>query len=78
MVELKRVDPVVLAGLRAKLGDPNTALSAKYRILFSLRNIEGSEAHESILLGTLLSLGTETTCINEACDKEHKWSKLPK
>lgn len=53
MTELRRVDPAVVEALKAKLADPVTSLSAKYRILFSLRNIEGENAHDAMLIGAL-------------------------
>lgn len=49
---MREVDPSIVAALRAKLEDPNNNLSAKYRILFSLRNVVGSDAHSAMLLGT--------------------------
>jgi hypothetical protein len=48
---MRETDPEVVAKLRTKLADSSTTLSQKYRILFSLRNLAGSEAHEAMLLG---------------------------
>lgn len=50
-LELVEVDPAVVADLRAKLVDPATALPEKYRVLFSLRNVKGHEAHEALTQG---------------------------
>lgn len=47
----REVDPAVVRSLRQKLADPAVSLQQKYRVLFSLRNIAGSEAHEAMLLG---------------------------
>lgn len=51
-MSLKRVSPEVVDALRRKLRDPATSLEAKYRVLFSLRGIQGSEAHAAMLEGT--------------------------
>ncbi len=48
---MREADPEVVAKLRTKLADSSTTLSQKYRILFSLRNLAGSDAHEAMLLG---------------------------
>jgi hypothetical protein len=48
---MREADPVVVTKLRNKLVDSSTTLSQKYRILFSLRNLAGSDAHEAMLLG---------------------------
>eukprot|EP00887_Chlorella_sp_A99_P006698 scaffold3.g6698.t1 len=41
----------VVEALRRKLADPSTRLEQKYRVLFSLRNIAGPEAHAAMLEG---------------------------
>lgn len=51
MVAAKTADPATVAVLRQKLANPATTLSQKYRILFSLRNVPGSDAEEAMLLG---------------------------
>ncbi|KAI7844634.1 hypothetical protein COHA_001724 [Chlorella ohadii] len=51
MAELVERDDSVVAGLLAKLKDPDTNLPAKYRILFSLRGIAGPAAHAAMLEG---------------------------
>jgi hypothetical protein len=43
-------DATVLA-LERKLTDPKTTLAAKYRVLFSLRNIRGEAAHRALMTG---------------------------
>jgi len=48
---MREADPAAVAKLRNKLVDSSTTLSQKYRILFSLRNLAGSNAHEAMLLG---------------------------
>lgn len=48
---MREADPAAVAKLRNKLVDSSTTLSQKYRILFSLRNLAGSDAHEAMLLG---------------------------
>jgi hypothetical protein len=40
--------------LRDRLADAQTSLAEKYRILFSLRNIAGSEAESAMLDGASL------------------------
>ena len=44
-------NPEVVAELRRKLLHPSTSLQQKYRVLFSLRNIKGKQAHEAMLAG---------------------------
>lgn len=51
MVAAKRTDIDVVATLRHKLVQPETTLSQKYRVLFSLRNIPGSAAESAIVQG---------------------------
>lgn len=51
MVAAKQADAKTVAVLRQKLTQPNTTLSQKYRILFSLRNIAGPDAEEAMLQG---------------------------
>lgn len=51
MTTLVERDPEVVEGLLRKLRDPNTSLPAKYRVLFSLRGINGAEAHAAMLEG---------------------------
>ena len=53
---MRAADPAVVAKLRAKLTDPSTTLAQKYRILFSLRNLAGPEAHEAMLLGNAFQI----------------------
>lgn len=50
-VQLLSAEPETVSRLRAKLLDPNTSLPEKYRVLFSLRNLAGKEAHEALLTG---------------------------
>ena len=50
-MSLKQADPEVVEALRRKLQDKATSLEAKYRVLFSLRNIEGSQAQAAMLEG---------------------------
>lgn len=45
------VSPETIARLRAKLNDPSTTLCQKYRVLFSLRNVPGENAHEALIDG---------------------------
>ena len=52
MVAATQADAKTVAVLRQKLTRPNTTLSQKYRILFSLRNIAGPDAEEAMLQGT--------------------------
>ncbi len=47
----KQVDPQVVEALKRKLVDPSTSLPQRYRVLFSLRNIQGPEAHAAMLEG---------------------------
>lgn len=56
-VALLQAEPETVAKLRAKLLDPNTNLPEKYRVLFSLRNLAGQEAHEALLTGVLRLVG---------------------
>lgn len=51
MVSLHTVDPSVVEKLEQALVQQSTPLSDKYRILFSLRNISGDEAHRAMLKG---------------------------
>jgi deoxyhypusine monooxygenase len=53
LASLVKVAPEAVASLRAKLESGDTPLPEKYRVLFSLRNIEGQEAHEALALGGL-------------------------
>ena len=52
MVAAKAVDAAIVAALQSKLVQPDTTLSQKYRVLFSLRNIPGSAAGQAIVEGT--------------------------
>lgn len=54
MVATKAVDADIVAALRYKLVQPGTSLSQKYRVLFSLRNIPGTDSGEAIIEGTSL------------------------
>lgn len=51
LAKLVEVSPEAVQSLEAKLKAPDTPLPEKYRVLFSLRNIEGKEAHEALALG---------------------------
>lgn len=51
LAKLVEVPPETVASLEAKLRAPETSLPEKYRVLFSLRNIQGREAHEALELG---------------------------
>lgn len=51
MVSAKMADANVVASLRRKLVHPETSLSQKYRVLFSLRNIPGAAAEQAIVEG---------------------------
>lgn len=53
MAALREADAAVIEALKGKLLDPNTSLPEKYRVLFSLRNIKGSDAHDALLTGAL-------------------------
>lgn len=41
----------VVRALERKLTDPTSSLAAKYRVLFSLRNIRGEAAHRALMTG---------------------------
>lgn len=49
--ELREADPAVIAQLESKLVAPDTSLPEKYRVLFSLRNVSGSEAQHALHKG---------------------------
>lgn len=51
LAKLVEVAPEAVEALEAKLRSPETSLPEKYRVLFSLRNIQGREAHEALSLG---------------------------
>jgi hypothetical protein len=51
LAQLVKVAPETVTALEAKLRSPETSLPEKYRVLFSLRNIEGPAAHEALALG---------------------------
>jgi deoxyhypusine monooxygenase len=40
-----------IASLQCKLMDPSTSLPEKYRVMFSLRNVEGELANQALLQG---------------------------
>ena len=61
------VDGAVVAALRGKLGDPASTLPQKYRVLFSLRNIAGEEAHAAMLTGEGGGEEREGAAIFNAC-----------
>ena len=44
---------VIVRSLLENLKNPATSLSQKYRILFSLRNLKGSESHAALIEGSL-------------------------
>lgn len=46
----------VVQSLERKLTEPGTTLAAKYRVLFSLRNIRGQAAHRALMTGEPLFL----------------------
>eukprot|EP00877_Chromochloris_zofingiensis_P002752 jgi/Chrzof1/12478/Cz06g35230.t1 len=48
MATLFESSPEVINGLQAKLKDPCISLPQKYRVLFSLRNIKGHQAHAAL------------------------------
>lgn len=50
LAQLVQVAPEAVQSLQAKLKAPETSLPEKYRVLFSLRNIDGKEAHEALSL----------------------------
>jgi hypothetical protein len=54
MASLREADGAVIAALRSKLVGQSTSLPEKYRILFSLRNVKGQEAHDALLTGAVL------------------------
>ena len=66
---MREVDPSVVAKLKLKLSDSSTTLPQKYRILFSLRNIAGPDAHEAMLLGK------ETYIFSSKIQTIHQFSK---
>lgn len=43
--------PDLVSRLHKKLVDPSTSLPEKYRVMFSLRNVEGELANEALLQG---------------------------
>lgn len=53
MVSLVEVDESKVAHVEKCLTLASTPLSTKYRILFWLRNVQGSKAHHAMLKGTL-------------------------
>ncbi len=61
---LMEVDDSVVLDLKQKLTSSDTSLPEKYRVLFSLRNVQGALAHEALELGavaTALCLALSTT-----------------
>jgi hypothetical protein len=54
MGSLREADGAVIAALERKLLGDATTLPEKYRILFSLRNVKGQEAHGALLTGAVL------------------------
>ncbi|KAI8464757.1 MAG: deoxyhypusine hydroxylase [Monoraphidium minutum] len=48
LAKLVTVSSEAVQSLEAKLVAPETSLPEKYRVLFSLRNVEGAEAHEAL------------------------------
>lgn len=61
----REVEPHVIEALRLKLTDPATSLPQRYRVLFSLRNIQGPQAHAAMLEGEPGSPGGEA-CMSKA------------
>jgi hypothetical protein len=51
MATLVEAAPGVVQTLEGKLKDPATQLPEKYRVLFSLRNVAGSDAHAALVTG---------------------------
>lgn len=49
MSKLHEVDAAKIEELRVKLTAKDLSLPEKYRVLFSLRNVKGAEAHEALL-----------------------------
>lgn len=50
LAKLVEVSPEAVASLRERLTGDRTSLPEKYRVLFSLRNVHGKEAHEALTL----------------------------
>jgi hypothetical protein len=51
LAKLVEVAPEAVQSLEAKLRARETSLPEKYRVLFSLRNIDGKGAHDALALG---------------------------
>jgi hypothetical protein len=49
MAELKEVDPALVLSLKEKLVAPETDITERYRVLFSLRNVQGDVAREALI-----------------------------
>lgn len=49
MASLVEVSDQVVHELESKLKDPSTGLPEKYRVLFSLRNVQGTAAHQALV-----------------------------
>ena len=50
LIEVPNLEGVV-EELRLKLTQPGISLPEKYRVLFSLRNLKGSSAHQALVQG---------------------------
>lgn len=53
MATLVEAAPEVIGALEAKLTDPTSTLAQKYRVLFSLRNLAGEQAHRALEAGAV-------------------------
>lgn len=60
MATLVESDSATICSLKTKLICPDTGLPAKYRVLYSLRNVAGPEAHEALAQGMTYLLGRQT------------------
>ncbi len=49
MAELKEIDPALASQLRSKLISPDTDITERYRVLFSLRNVKGEVAQDALV-----------------------------
>ena len=62
MATLVDAPPEVVSALQAKLVAPGTTLAQKYRVLFSLRNVKGEQAHQALETGALFVCGGCISC----------------
>lgn len=56
------IPEAAIEALLSKLVNPNSSLSEKYRVLFSLRNLSGSASHGALLQGRLQLIDTHRLC----------------